>query len=186
MPKAKTTTTRNPRIAKGRHPMLKDGSLAHRIFVQLKMIDEPVQTPELARVLIEPHGTVASMLGKMRQEGLVRLAQIVRDYPDGPEIESGWVANKPAEQGVRRDRIEVETIVYVNEDGEYSVRSRVVGGLPTMHDGHPLPVHVVRQIVSVPKHEEMGRKRVNPLVLAGTKKLDPIVIDGELADTTPR
>lgn len=154
--------------------MLKAGTLAHRIFNQLKLVPEGLTNGELAEMLIEPRQSIRRTVYDMVEAGLLsRVNRVVY----GRLITNAYKANTAVETGFPRDTVEIESVISVNEAGEYSVQSRVVGGLPTAYGDNPKPLHVVRHTVTVPKPEECTIKIGFHDDLLRDKKYDTMVIE---------
>src|SRR5688572_6786310 len=140
----------NRRKTKGRHPLLRIGSLAQRIFNTLK--ETPDMTiPELAKLLMEGKQTINGMLQRMKGEGLV----ITVPKQKGNRTVIGYRAVTENETGFARDKVEVEVTFYVNDYGEYSATAKVVNELPGARTSSGLRViHKHVFYAAVPKPTE--------------------------------
>ncbi len=143
------TALQNRKVMRGRHPRLKHGTLSFQIFQHLK-INGACTLKGLASAVKHSVATVNGSIQRMKKDGLIRNA---------PEQHGNRVINKYAavienETGTWRDRIELETTIFVNKFGEYSAVSVVVGQLMTAFDDDPKPVHRHKHYIVVPKPSE--------------------------------
>lgn len=165
--------------------MLKVGSLALDIFNVLRNTDGGLTIAQLADLVHYPRQSVNGMLQRMKGEGLV----IVGAAQRGNRVVSVYHVVRGNEQGNLRDRVEIESDIYVNEYGEYSVRSRIIGSLPTAEEDNPRLYHTVRHYAAIPRPTEKfhTRQALDPRALqapAKAKKVEGIVIEGEAEDIT--
>lgn len=168
------TALQNRREAKGRHPLLKVGTLAQRIFNHLKWT--PGATiAEIAKSLHEQNQSVNGMLQRMKREGLILTQHVQR----GSRVVTGYFTVRENEGGYARDKVTIETVICVNEYGEYLAKSKVVGEHPFAHDCGYTAIHIVTYEAAVPKPSEPYKTRVP---FAHSDMGEGLVIDGEIVD----
>ncbi|MET4190708.1 MULTISPECIES: helix-turn-helix domain-containing protein [unclassified Bradyrhizobium] len=144
----------NRRVTKGRHPLLKIGMLSGRIFRELKEKGDMTIT-QIANSLKEEYQSVNAQVQRLKSEGLV----ISVPTQKGNRTVSMVRAVTENETSFARDKVEIETTVYVNAYGEYSAISRVINQLPTATEDEPKPVHVHRHYIAVPRPSEPAKTR---------------------------
>lgn len=172
------TALQNRKIAKGRHPLLKMGSLAQRLFNRLKA-NQGQTIQQLATAEKEIAQNVNGMLQRMKAAGLV----IVQPINKGNRVVSGYFAVIENEGGFARDELKIECNVYVNEFGEYSIKARILGESPLSHEGNPKRWHQHTFNMAVPKPTEPVRTRtVLPGGLEVVHANKDLVIEGEIID----
>lgn len=169
------TALQNRKEAKGRHPLLKVGSLAQRIFNHLKVIRPGATIKEIASSLMEQPQSVNGMLQRMKREGLILTQPVQR----GARVVTGYFAVRENEGGYARDKVTIVTTICVNEYGDYLAKSKIVGEHPFAHEGRHTAVHTVTYEAAVPKPTEPYKTRVT---------FDPrdikesLVIEGEIVE----
>lgn len=143
------TALQNRRRSKGRHPLLKQGSIPHRIYTELKL--RPGQTyQQLAEQILEKPQSVNAQLQRMKAEGLI----VVVPAQKGNRIISTYRVVDENVTGHARDKVQIRVTVFVNDYGEYSCESIVVGQLATAKEDNPKPVEVHHFYMAVPKPDE--------------------------------
>lgn len=170
----------NRRVTRGRHPLLKLGSLANRIFNSLK--DKPDMTMiGIAELLMEARQTVNGMMQRMKAEGLIIQVPVQK----GNRTVWGYRAVTENETSFRRDKVRVEVTFFVNDFGEYSAECRVIGQLPTANQDNPVPVHKADFYAAVPRpNEPLKTREIFDVPRQHTKNVQPLTIDTTYADIT--
>jgi hypothetical protein len=164
----------NRRETKGRHPLLKVGSLASRVFLQLKQGgDQTIR--QVADTLLEEYQSVNAQIQRMKGEGLI----IEVPKQKGNRTVKAYQAVVENETGFARDKVSVEVTFYVNEFGEYSAIAKVVNELPTAREDNPRPIHRATFYAAVPKPNEPLKTREiwEGLQTSHAKNLQPLIID---------
>lgn len=170
----------NRRTSKGRHPLLKVGSLASRIMIQLKQ--GGTQTiHQLARKLLEEPQSVNGMLQRMKGEGLV----VVVPLQKGNRTVSGYQPVLENETGFARDKVHFTVTFFVNDFGEYSAEVHIHNQLPTARDDNPKIIHRAEFYAAIPKPTEPLKTREIWEGKSSTpKNSQPLTIEGEITDIT--
>lgn len=172
------TALQNRKIAKGRHPLLKMGSLAQRLFNRLKT-NQGQTIQQLATAEKEIPQSVNGMLQRMKTAGLVTVQPINK----GNRKVSGYFAVTENEGGHARDELAIDCMIYVNEYGEYSVKARIIDQSPLAHEGNPRAWHQHTFTMTVPKPDEPARTRTildDGITIIHDNK--DLVIEGEIID----
>lgn len=181
----KTRATQSQETSKGRHPLLKLGTIAHEVHVLLKKNREVGLTiAEIATRLGHKYQTVNGCLQRLKGEGLVIPTQGYK----GNRTVTKYIPVIENETGSPRDRVQIHTVVYVNAYGEYSAKSCVVNQLATAEDDNPVALSSHTHYVVVPKTTESFKTRQNfngdPLQVHA--KHEPLVIEPEIEETRER
>jgi len=166
----------NRRQSKGRHPLLKFGSVAHEMFLEIKR-RPGITSRELTETLKKNHETCRRLIRKLKHEGLVRETGEFKNGLSGLTVEN--------ETGFARDKLAVELTFYVNSFGEYSVRTELKDQLPTATEDNPKPVHKIAYLVAVPRPYESYRTRQIFEASYSSKTTQTkkgLVIEGEILD----
>lgn len=173
------TALQNRKVALGRHPLLRTGSLAHRIFNFLKTSEDGCTIQQIASHEREIPQSVNGMLQRMKRHGLVTTQPINK----GNRVVTGYFAVTENESGHARDELAIEVLVMVNDYGEYSAVAQVVGESPLAHEGNPKSWHKHTFTMAVPKPGEPTRTRT---ILDGGLQVihvnKDLVIEGEIVD----
>jgi len=165
------TAIQNRRDSMGRHPLLKQNSLSHRVFMHLKQYPELTLT-ELASGIHEEYQVVNGCVQRMKKHGLVYMVP----KQHGDRVVYGYCANLENETGHARDVVEIETTVFVNDYGEYSVKAVLVSQLvsATGDNAKPIVTHVFKLAVPKPKETRM-RDMFSDNYIPGSRKDGPII-----------
>lgn len=140
--------------SKGRHPLLKIGSLSLRIFTYLKGHPDSTIT-QIADVLLEEYPSVNGSIQRMKLAGLL----IGVPEQKGNRTITVYRAVTENETGSPRDKVEFQVEVFVNDFGEYSVVAKALNQMPTAREDNPRLIHRAEFYVAVPKPTEPLKTR---------------------------
>jgi biotin operon repressor len=149
------THLENRRRGRGRHPLLKTGSLTGDVYRHLKM--NPDQTiAQVHSVLKGNRQSINAAIQRLKAEGLV----IQVPMQKGNRVINPYRAVLENETSFARDRVEIVTTIFVNDFGEYSAVSRVTNEAPGARAAPGThPVHTVTHYAAVPRSTETFKTR---------------------------
>ena len=136
--------------SKGRHPLLKLGSLAHQVYTTLANAQADMTIDALARACNCPYQTMNGCIQRMKGEGLI----INTTAQKGNRVIATYKLVTENVTGDPRDKVQLRTVVYVNSFGEYSAKTMVVGESPLAHESNPQPIHQYEHYTAVPRPRE--------------------------------
>lgn len=171
--------------SKGRHPLLKTGSIAFSVYTHLKKCkNEGLPAPtyiEIARAIREEDHTVNGALQRMKGHGLV----VTVPRQKGNRVVSTYELVEENVTGNARDEVRLRVTILVNSFGEYSAQVMVVGQSPLAHESSPVAIHQHEVKITVPRPREPYKTRtIIPAVpqLSGDVEKSSLTIDGEIGD----